>query len=178
MSESRGSEEREAKALKRNAEEMVATVRKGGRGKEKEHMNQLVVILAKLALQGAQELRELCGVMYHTFLIKNENCNYLKAMLQAGEEYNEKAKSMKERREKGEEIDMASLGPPFVRYCNEKLANQSMDEVALEERLCRAKRLRPKEAQKSKFMARVQVAFINKELEASFLKIMKSAGHK
>eukprot|EP00973_Karenia_brevis_P026093 3601432-Karenia_brevis.AAC.1 len=105
--------EREAKQLKRSATDLLSQA--GSKG-DRDILQKLVVVLTKLELQGQQELRELIGVTYHTFLVKNDQEEHplLKSMLNAGEAYNMQAKKMKERKDAGEEVDLAALGPPFV----------------------------------------------------------------
>ncbi|CAK0903624.1 unnamed protein product [Prorocentrum cordatum] len=104
-----------ADGKKRKAEAALAQeatdVAKGAKGKD--DLKQLVVILARLTMINSRELANLCGVVYNTFLLSDAHFITL-AGLEAGERYNKQVEELKEKKAGGEEVDMASPGPPHL----------------------------------------------------------------
>ena len=82
-------------------------------------LTKLVEVLAKLAMQSSRDLAGVIGAIYHTFLRKSNDNIVETALLQAGFDYNEEAKALKEKKDRnvdgGEPVELDSLGPPFLR---------------------------------------------------------------
>lgn len=81
-------------------------------------MAAMVEVLAKLVLQNSQELRDITGVEFHTFIRKSDGSNPVEvALSEAGAAYDQQAKEWKDERdraraEKGQEPQQ--LGPPHL----------------------------------------------------------------
>ena len=89
----------------------------GGGADDKDILRALVEILAKLVLTNSADIRELCGAMFLTYLAAGDFGPGV-AMLEAGVNYDGKAKELKKQKEQAEDAgeegpDLAQLGPPF-----------------------------------------------------------------
>ncbi|CAK0880863.1 unnamed protein product [Prorocentrum cordatum] len=78
------------------------------RSKGGDILRQLVAILVKLSLANSAELRDVCGVVYITFLIKSDQPS-MKAARDAGQSYHAEVQRRKQASE-----DLSTLGPPYV----------------------------------------------------------------
>ena len=103
----------EGQGQEQGARVKVAKVVAGG-GSDKDIVRQLVEILAVLSLVNAAELRELCSVVYMTFLIPAAAtiCVEMKNM---GKAYHERAKQVGEiEDEEAKQKAVEEQGPPFL----------------------------------------------------------------
>ena len=66
----------------------------------KDTLTKLVEVLAKLAMQSSRDLAGVIGTIYHTFLRQSNDNKVENSLLQAGIDYNEEAKALKEKKEK------------------------------------------------------------------------------
>ena len=107
-------EEGLAKKKRRGDEDLVAEAEdratKGGKGV----LVELVQVLAKLELTNSHLLADLAGTVWHTFLVDLEKSLVAKAGVEGGKEYDERVKVLKQQKEAGQEVDLASPGPPFL----------------------------------------------------------------
>eukprot|EP00959_Pyramimonas_sp_CCMP1952_P177350 3707246-Pyramimonas_sp.AAC.1 len=173
--------------------EVVEEAKKEGGGKGGGVLKALVAILARLSLSSAAELRELCGVVFVTFLVGAEHA-VIKAAKAAGVAYHQEVK-----RRKADNVQ-DPMGPPFVhvwvallraigqagpppdigksleQYWNDFIMKNSIDQVATSVRACRVRPTRKQDNQKA--MARVTFAVDHSHqyLEGALVKYFQSIG--
>lgn len=98
------------------AAELASAAGTGGGGKDT--LVAMMEVLAKLVLQNSQELREITGVEFLTFMKKADGANPIEvALLEAGASYDQKAKEWKDERDRAKEEkgqEPLLLGPPHL----------------------------------------------------------------
>ena len=91
----------------------VAGVVAGG-GSDRDIIRQLAEILVQLSLVNAGELRELCAVTYHTFILPDESC-IVTEMRQMGKDYHTKAQEIAKIQNEAERVKaVEQQGPPSL----------------------------------------------------------------
>ena len=101
------------------AERQIRSAIRGGGGKDKDVVAQLVEILAKLVLQNSRDLAGLIGATYKTYMQAGADNIIQTSLLEGAKMYNEMTTKMKEKKqkaeqEKAEEVDMEAVGAPFL----------------------------------------------------------------
>ena len=91
------------------AGQAVAKARKvaeamGGKPDQQRILAQLILVLARLSVANTAELRSVCGVVFHTFLLPADNV-ITKAVLATGKDYHDTV---------SENPKSHSLGPPYL----------------------------------------------------------------
>ena len=91
------------------AGQAVAKARKvaeamGGKPDQQRVLAQLILVLARLSVANTAELRSVCGVVFHTFLLPADNV-ITKAVLATGKDYHDTV---------SENPKSHSLGPPYL----------------------------------------------------------------
>ena len=82
----------------------VAEALGGGKPDQRAILGQLILVLARLSVANAAELRSVTGVVFHTFLLPADN-SVTKAILATGKDYHEQV---------ADNPKSHSLGPPYL----------------------------------------------------------------
>ena len=97
---------------------MEEVLSKKGNNDKNAHQS-LVIVLTKLVLQNSQELRTIIGCIFATWLRKSDENIVERMGLKSGVQYDTAAKDMKAKKEQAEkegaeEVDLETLGPPYL----------------------------------------------------------------
>eukprot|EP00929_Paragymnodinium_shiwhaense_P074649 TRINITY_DN38210_c0_g1_i1.p2 TRINITY_DN38210_c0_g1~~TRINITY_DN38210_c0_g1_i1.p2 ORF type:complete len:238 (-),score=89.65 TRINITY_DN38210_c0_g1_i1:700-1413(-) len=159
-------------------------------------LEEIIRVLTQLTLANAADVRELCGVTFQTWLVPAE-CEFAKVMQEAGKIYNDRALELKKEKDKKAEVNMASLGPPYIHMwaaVAEYLASDKStaaagpfqeywelikksakpEDIAEDVRMFRCRK--PGKDSRVKDKVKVQFAILNSGLEKAVMACLKAAG--